>query len=159
MSQAAFSSRCPTSKVLLAGVFILSRVREAVDRGMSTDVRHGVKSTAGVVTSAALVVVAVSGSFALGFDQLAKRIGIGLAAATRNDATIIRAVRLPATMTLLATRNWSLPKKLSWLPAFARTGGGARNMILPSACRHMHVLDSARRSTTRTTTASDSDIS
>jgi uncharacterized membrane protein YdfJ with MMPL/SSD domain len=99
-------------------VFILSRVREAVDRGMSNDdaVAHGLKSTAGVVTSAALVMVAVFGSFALGSDQLAKQIGIGLAAAILIDATIIRAVLLPATMKLLGERNWYLPKRLGWLP-------------------------------------------
>jgi len=99
-------------------VFILSRIREAVDRGMSNDdaVAHGIKSTAGVVTSAALVMVAVFGSFALGSDQLAKQIGIGLAAAILIDATIIRAVLLPATMKLLGDRNWYLPKQLSWLP-------------------------------------------
>jgi uncharacterized membrane protein YdfJ with MMPL/SSD domain len=99
-------------------VFILSRVREAVNRGMSNDdaVAHGLKSTAGVVTSAALVMVAVFGSFALGSDQLAKQIGIGLAAAILIDATVIRAVLLPATMKLLGERNWYLPKRLSWLP-------------------------------------------
>jgi uncharacterized membrane protein YdfJ with MMPL/SSD domain len=99
-------------------VFILSRVREAVDRGMSNDdaVAHGIKSTAGVVTSAALVMVAVFGSFALASDQLAKQIGVGLAAAILVDATIIRAVLLPATMKLLGERNWYLPKRLSWLP-------------------------------------------
>jgi RND superfamily putative drug exporter len=99
-------------------VFILSRVREAVNRGMSNDdaVAHGLKSTAGVVTSAALVMVAVFGSFALGSDQLAKQIGIGLAAAILIDATIIRAVLLPATMKLLGDRNWYLPKRLGWLP-------------------------------------------
>ena len=99
-------------------VFILSRIREAVDRGMSNDdaVAHGIKSTAGVVTSAALVMVAVFGSFALGSDQLAKQIGVGLAAAILVDATIIRAVLLPATMKLLGERNWYLPKRLSWLP-------------------------------------------
>ena len=99
-------------------VFILSRVREAVDRGMSNDdaVAHGIKSTAGVVTSAALVMVAVFGSFALGSDQLAKQIGVGLAAAILIDATIIRAVLLPATMKLLGERNWYLPKRLGWLP-------------------------------------------
>ena len=99
-------------------VFILSRIREAVDRGMSTDdaVAHGIKSTAGVVTSAALVMVAVFGSFALGSDQLAKQIGVGLAAAILIDATIIRAVLLPATMKLLGERNWYLPKRLGWLP-------------------------------------------
>ncbi len=102
-------------------VFILSRIREAVDRGMSTDdaVAHGIKSTAGVVTSAALVMVAVFGAFALGSDQVAKQIGVGLAAAILIDATIIRAVLLPATMKLLGTRNWYLPKGLGWLPEFA----------------------------------------
>ena len=99
-------------------VFILSRVREAVNRGMSNDdaVAQGLKSTAGVVTSAALVMVAVFGSFALGSDQLAKQIGVGLAAAILIDATIIRAVLLPATMKLLGERNWYLPKRLGWLP-------------------------------------------
>ncbi len=101
-------------------VFILSRVREAVDRGMSNDdaVAHGIKSTAGVVTSAALVMVAVFGSFALASDQLAQQIGVGLAAAILIDATLIRAVLLPATMKLLGERNWYLPKRLGWLPKF-----------------------------------------
>jgi RND superfamily putative drug exporter len=101
-------------------VFILSRIRESVDRGMSNDdaVAHGIKSTAGVVTSAALVMVAVFGSFALGSDQVAKQIGVGLAAAILIDATIVRAVLLPATMKLLGARNWYLPKRLSWLPRF-----------------------------------------
>jgi uncharacterized membrane protein YdfJ with MMPL/SSD domain len=99
-------------------VFIVSRIREAVDRGMSNDdaVAHGIKSTAGVVTSAALVMVAVFGSFALASDQLAKQIGVGLAAAILIDATIIRAVLLPATMKLLGSRNWYLPERLGWLP-------------------------------------------
>jgi uncharacterized membrane protein YdfJ with MMPL/SSD domain len=99
-------------------VFILSRVREAVNRGMSNDdaVAHGLRSTAGVVSSAALVMVAVFGSFALGSDQLAKQIGVGLAAAILIDATIIRAVLLPASMKLLGERNWYLPKRLGWLP-------------------------------------------
>ncbi len=99
-------------------VFVVSRIREAVDRGMSNDdaVAHGIKSTAGVVTSAALVMVAVFGSFALASDQLAKQIGVGLAAAILIDATIIRAILLPATMKLLGSRNWYLPQRLGWLP-------------------------------------------
>jgi uncharacterized membrane protein YdfJ with MMPL/SSD domain len=103
-------------------VFILSRIREAVSRGMSNDdaVVHGLRSTAGVVSSAALVMVAVFGSFALGSDQLAKQIGVGLAAAILIDATIVRAVLLPATMTLLGERNWYLPRRLGWLPRIAR---------------------------------------
>jgi len=102
-------------------VFVLSRVRETYSRGMSNDdaVAHGLKSTAGVVTSAALVMVAVFGSFALASDQLAKQIGVGLAAAILIDATIIRAVLLPATMKLLGERNWYLPKRLGWLPQTA----------------------------------------
>ncbi len=106
-------------------VFILSRIREAVDRGMSNDdaVAHGIKSTAGVVTSAALVMVAVFGSFALASDQVAMQIGIGLAAAILIDATIIRAVLLPASMKLLGDRNWYLPNWLQWLPRLDHEGG------------------------------------
>jgi uncharacterized membrane protein YdfJ with MMPL/SSD domain len=102
-------------------VLVISRIREAVDRGMGNDeaVAHGIKTTAGVVTSAALVMVAVFGSFALGSDQLAKQIGLGLAVAILIDATIIRAVLLPATMKLLGARNWYLPKGLGWLPQVA----------------------------------------
>jgi RND superfamily putative drug exporter len=99
-------------------VLILSRVREAVSRGMSNHdaVARGLTSTAGVVTSAALVMVAVFGSFTLTSDPLAKQIGVGLAAAILIDATIVRAILLPATMKLLGDRNWYLPKRLGWLP-------------------------------------------
>jgi uncharacterized membrane protein YdfJ with MMPL/SSD domain len=101
-------------------VFVLSRVREAVDRGMSTPaaVAHGIKSTAGVITSAAAVMVVTFGAFATGSDQSMKQLGIGLGAAILIDATIVRAVLLPATMKLLGERNWWLPKRLSWLPKF-----------------------------------------
>jgi RND superfamily putative drug exporter len=99
-------------------VFVLSRVREAVDRGMSTDnaVAHGIKSTASVVTSAALVMVAVFGAFALSSSQDMKQLGVGLGVAILIDATIVRAILLPATMKLLGSANWYLPKRLSWLP-------------------------------------------
>jgi len=101
-------------------VFILSRIREAVDRGMGTEdaVAHGIKSTAGVVTSAAAVMVAVFASFALSTDQQMKQLGVGLAVAILIDATVVRAVLLPATMKLLGRRNWYLPTPLSWLPKF-----------------------------------------
>jgi len=101
-------------------VFVLSRVREAVDRGMSTDnaVAHGIKSTAGIITSAAAVMVITFAMFATGSDQTMKQMGIGLAAAILIDATIVRAVLLPATMKLLGKRNWYLPKGLGWLPKF-----------------------------------------
>ena len=103
-------------------VFILTRVREAFDRGMKTEdaVAHGIKSTAGVVTSAAIVMVAVFSMFALSSELQMKQMGIGLAAAVLIDATIIRGVLLPATMKLLGDWNWWLPGKLGWLPEVSR---------------------------------------
>jgi uncharacterized membrane protein YdfJ with MMPL/SSD domain len=99
-------------------VFIVSRIREAFDRGMKTDdaVEHGIKSTASVVTSAAIVMVAVFGIFASLGALMLKEMGVGLAVAVFIDATIVRAVLLPATMKLLGDRNWYLPKHLHWLP-------------------------------------------
>jgi uncharacterized membrane protein YdfJ with MMPL/SSD domain len=99
-------------------VFILSRVREAYDRGMSTAeaVEHGIVTTAGVVTSAALVMVGAFAVFALMPILDMKEMGIGLAAAVLIDATIVRAVLLPATMKLLGDWNWYLPTWLEWLP-------------------------------------------
>jgi RND superfamily putative drug exporter len=99
-------------------VFILSRIREAYDNGMSTDdaVEFGIKATAGVVTSAAIVMVAVFGIFGSLDILMLKQMGVGLAAAVLIDATVIRAVLLPASMKLLGERNWYLPKRLEWLP-------------------------------------------
>jgi uncharacterized membrane protein YdfJ with MMPL/SSD domain len=99
-------------------VFILTRVREAFDRGMKTEdaVAHGIKTTAGTVTSAAIVMVVVFGMFATESGIEMKELGIGLAAAILIDATIVRAVLLPAAMKLLGKWNWYLPKKLDWLP-------------------------------------------
>ena len=99
-------------------VFILSRIKEAVDRGESTSdaVSHGIKSTAGVVTAAAIVMVAVFGIFAtLQFIDM-KQFGVGLATAILIDATLVRGVLLPATMKLLGDWNWYLPRWLEWLP-------------------------------------------
>jgi uncharacterized membrane protein YdfJ with MMPL/SSD domain len=105
-------------------VFILSRIREAVDGGMSTDraVAHGIKQTAGVVTSAAIVMVAVFSIFATLSSLEFKQMGVGLAAAILIDATIVRAVLLPATMKLLGDWNWYLPRRLSWLPRLDHEG-------------------------------------
>jgi uncharacterized membrane protein YdfJ with MMPL/SSD domain len=99
-------------------VFILTRVREAFDRGMSTGdaVAHGIKSTAGVVTSAAVVMVGVFSMFALSPEAAMQQLGLGLGAAVLIDATIIRGILLPATMKLLGDWNWYLPSKLGWLP-------------------------------------------
>jgi uncharacterized membrane protein YdfJ with MMPL/SSD domain len=99
-------------------VFILSRIREAYDRGLGTDqaVTHGIKSTAGVVTAAAIVMVAVFSIFATLSTIDMKQAGVGLAAAILIDATIVRAVLLPSAMKLLGDWNWYLPSWLEWLP-------------------------------------------
>jgi RND superfamily putative drug exporter len=99
-------------------VFIISRIRETYDRGASTDeaIAHGIKSTAGVVTSAAIVMVAVFAVFATLSMLFFKQFGVGLSAAVLIDATIVRAVLLPATMKLLGDANWYLPGWLQWLP-------------------------------------------
>jgi RND superfamily putative drug exporter len=99
-------------------VFILTRIREAFDRGRSTEdaVTHGIKITAGVVTSAAVVMISVFAIFATLSLLIFKQLGIGLAVAVLIDATIIRGVLLPATMKLLGDWNWYLPRWLEWLP-------------------------------------------
>ena len=99
-------------------VFILTRIREAFDRGRPTveAVSHGIKTTAGVVTSAAVVMISVFAIFATLSLLIFKQLGIGLAVAVLIDATVIRGVLLPATMKLLGDWNWYLPKWLEWLP-------------------------------------------
>jgi RND superfamily putative drug exporter len=102
-------------------VFILSRVREAYDRGMGTDeaVSHGIRATAGIVTSAAAVMIGVFSIFATLSSIDFKEMGVGLALAVLIDATIVRAVLLPAGMKLLGDWNWYLPSWLGWLPLVA----------------------------------------
>jgi RND superfamily putative drug exporter len=99
-------------------VFILSRVREGIDSGMSNDqaVRYGIARTAGVVTSAALVMFGVFSLFGTASALDLKQAGVGLAVAVILDATIVRAVLLPASMKLLGDWNWYLPRWLEWLP-------------------------------------------
>ena len=99
-------------------VFIVSRIREAFQRGAGMDeaISVGVKSTAGVVTSAAVVMVGVFSVFGTLSLLMFKQFGVGLAAAILIDATLVRGVLLPATMKLLGERNWYLPSWLEWLP-------------------------------------------
>jgi uncharacterized membrane protein YdfJ with MMPL/SSD domain len=106
-------------------VFILSRIREAYDRGLSTEeaVAHGIKTTAGVVTSAAVVMVGVFSIFATLPIVDMKEMGIGLAAAVLIDATIVRTLLLPAAMKLLGEANWYLPRWLEWLPRLDHGAG------------------------------------
>jgi len=105
-------------------VFILSRVRELVDRGTSTEeaVSRGIKTTASTVTAAAAVMVAVFAIFASLRTLDIKQMGVGLAVAVLLDATLIRGVLLPATMKLLGEWNWYLPRWLEWLPRISFEG-------------------------------------
>ncbi len=111
-------------------VFLLSRIREEylVDRDNLQSVVDGLAHTAGVITSAALIMIAVFLSFLLNDDPTVKMVGVGLATAVAVDATIVRIVLVPSTMVLLGHANWWLPRWLdrllpsldvegeSWLP-------------------------------------------
>ena len=117
-------------------VFILSRIREGHEQGLSTQeaVAQGIHKTAGVVTSAAIVMVAVFGIFAsLGALEF-KQMGVGLATAVLLDATLVRAVLLPSVMTLLGERNWYLPRALAWLPR-VQTEASSSAISSPSPAR------------------------
>mgnify|MGYP006277181115 CR=1 FL=1 len=95
-------------------VFLLTRMKEEFDRtgDNASAVADGLASTARVITAAALIMVAVFGSFVAGDDRTIKLFGMGLAVAVLIDATLVRMVLVPATMELLGARNWWLPK---WL--------------------------------------------
>jgi RND superfamily putative drug exporter len=100
-------------------VFILSRVKELVDKGDDTEVAvsRAIKMTAGTVTSAAIVMVGVFALFGSLSFMIFKQMGVGLAFAVLLDATLVRGVLLPSTMKLLGRRNWWLPRSLRWLPS------------------------------------------
>jgi RND superfamily putative drug exporter len=99
-------------------VFILTRIKEARDRGLATNeaVARGIAITSGTVTSAAAIMVVVFGVFVTLELVIIKQLGFGLATAVLIDATIVRSVLLPATMRLLGEWNWWLPPFLRWLP-------------------------------------------
>ncbi|MDF2734778.1 MAG: anti-sigma-factor antagonist [Chloroflexota bacterium] len=99
-------------------VFILTRIKEARDRGLSSDaaVERGISITAGTVTSAAVIMVAVFAVFVTLELAIIKQLGFGLAVAVFLDATLIRSVLLPASMKLLGDWNWWMPRFLSWIP-------------------------------------------
>jgi len=105
-------------------VFILSRVKELHDRGTPTDeaVRLAISRTAGTVTSAAIIMVAVFGLFASLSLIMMQQMGFGLAVAVFIDATVVRAVLLPAAMKLLGEWNWYMPTWLEWLPSLSPDG-------------------------------------
>jgi len=109
-------------------VLILSRVREAHLAGMRTAdaVAEAIRSTAGVVTSAAIVMVSVFSIFAVLPEIMFKQLGVGLAVAVLIDATIVRAVLLPSAMTLLGEWNWYLPRLPRWIILRRPTTGAWR---------------------------------
>ncbi|MFD0683564.1 MMPL family transporter [Actinomadura fibrosa] len=102
-------------------VFVVSRIREAHDRGLRTRaaVEEGVRATAGVVTGAAVIMIATFAIFATLSMQDFKQLGVGLAAAVLIDATVVRVVLLPAVMSLLGRANWYLPRALRGLPGMS----------------------------------------
>lgn len=99
-------------------VFLLSRIRERYDQIHSNpdSIAHGLRTTANIITGAALIMVAVFGGFAMGELSIFQQMGFGLAVAVILDATIIRTILVPASMSLLGSWNWYFPRWLEWLP-------------------------------------------
>ena len=99
-------------------VFLLSRIRERYDQtGNNAEaVAYGLRSTASIITGAALIMVAVFGAFAAGETIINQQVGFGLAVAIFLDATLVRSVLVPASMEMLGRGNWYLPSWLAWLP-------------------------------------------
>jgi uncharacterized membrane protein YdfJ with MMPL/SSD domain len=116
-------------------VFVVSRIREARMRGLTTKgaIEHGITTTAGVVTSAAVIMVAVFAIFGTLSMQSMKQMGVGLACAVLIDATVIRGVLLPAVMTLLGERNWYLPRWMRRMPDFTHDESALPQPPAPSA--------------------------
>jgi uncharacterized membrane protein YdfJ with MMPL/SSD domain len=106
-------------------VFILSRIKELRDSGLSTEeaVSRGIRRTAGTVTSAAIIMVAVFAIFGTLRLIMMKQLGVGLGIAVLIDATIIRGILLPATMKLLGEWNWYMPRSLDWVPSLTPEAG------------------------------------
>jgi RND superfamily putative drug exporter len=101
------------------GVFLLTRIKEARDAGASNEeaVALGIQRTGRIVTAAALLLVVAIGAFATSQIVFVKQLGIGTAVAVAIDATIVRALLVPALMKLLGERNWWAPRPLARLHA------------------------------------------
>ena len=116
-------------------VFLLTRIKERFDQmhDNGESVAYGVRTTAGMITGAALIMVAVFSGFAAGEMVMFQQFGFGLAVAILLDATIVRSVLVPASMELLGERNWYFPSWLSWLPKIDIEG--APHTATPAALR------------------------
>ena len=99
-------------------VFLLSRIKERFDEthDNAESVAFGLRTTGGLITGAAVIMVAVFGGFAAGDLVPLQQTGFGLAIAVFIDATLVRSILVPASMKLLGNRNWYLPRWLSWIP-------------------------------------------
>ena len=113
-------------------MLLLGRIKESHDQGMTNEeaVSHGIKVTAGQITSAAAIMVGVFGAFALGPVVGLQQFGVGLGVAVLVDATIIRSILLPATMKLIGEWNWYLPSWLEWLPNVSTEGGETEEPVI-----------------------------
>jgi len=116
-------------------VFLLSRIREEYDRtGDNAEaVAYGLRTTGGIITGAAIIMVAVFSGFAAGRLTALEQMGFGLAVAVFIDATIVRSILVPSTMRLLGDRNWYLPHWLEWLPKLNVEGREEETVVLPEA--------------------------
>jgi RND superfamily putative drug exporter len=105
-------------------VFLLSRVRERFEQtgDNAGSVAYGIRSTGGLITGAALIMVAVFAGFARGDLVMFQQMGFGLAVAVLLDATVVRSVLVPASMRLLGDANWYFPRWLEWLPDLSVEG-------------------------------------
>jgi RND superfamily putative drug exporter len=105
-------------------VFLLSRIKEEHDRSGDNraSVTHGIGATAGIITGAALIMVAVFAGFASGDLVMFQQMGFGLAVAVLLDATVVRMLIVPAAMSLLGEWNWYMPRWLGWVPRLSIEG-------------------------------------
>jgi RND superfamily putative drug exporter len=105
-------------------VFLLSRIRERFleTRNNTESVAYGLRTTGGLITGAAAIMVAVFAGFASGELVMLQQMGFGLAVAVFIDATLVRSVLVPASMKLLGDRNWYFPRWMEWLPNISIEG-------------------------------------
>ena len=129
-------------------VFLISRIREEYDRSgnNSEAVAFGLRTTGGIITGAAIIMVAVFAAFATGRIAGLQQMGFGLAIAVLLDATIVRSILVPSAMKLLDYRNWYLPKWLQWLPKLDVEGHGAAEeepVLVPGEVQRVGARDDA----------------
>ena len=133
-------------------VFLLTRIREHYDKtgDNAGAVAYGLRTTAGIITGAALIMVAVFAGFASGELVMFQQMGFGLGVAVLIDATIVRTILVPASMKLLGTRNWYLPRWLRWFPELHVEGAPGRSTVeAPTVAVVPTVVDVAEADTAK----------